>query len=302
MPFMKRMRAAVIACALAAACGNDPTEPSEPLPPLPGFDGRTQFVDTLEYGGYEWVSRVHLPRGYEHSDEARLPLFLALHGSGEDAEQHQAFIGLDQLADANGFVAVYPDWMRSRKITSADVQRDSPGFIRFLARNLSERYAIDPDRTVATGFSAGGMLAGRLACEADAVVSGIAPVGATLPADAAAACAANTVRPLPVLYSLGENDNSVPPEGRADLLSLSESADVWRRIGRCAENPDVRYDPADPGASPRIETTEYTGCAAGSVRTDLLSGVGHRWLRASQNANGIDVTEIVVAFLLSHMP
>lgn len=283
-------------------CGDNPTAPAEPLPPLPRFDGRTHFVDTLEYGGYEWVTRIHLPRSYQHDENDRVPLFLALHGSGEDAEQMQAFIGLDEWADASRFAAAYPNWIRPRKIVAADVERDPAGFIRFLVRNLAERYAIDPGQAVATGFSAGGILAGNLACEPSAVVVGIAPVGATLGKTAADACGQGGVRPIPALYSLGENDRSIPPEGREDLLSLEESGERFRSLGRCDATPVVRFDPTSPSASPRIQISEYGGCTAGTVRTDLIEGVGHQWLRAYQNPSDIDVTEIVVGFLLSHLP
>ena len=124
------------------------------------FDGRT------------YVLRV--PDGYDGSRP--LPLVVAMHrydGSGRDLE---SFFGLDPVADERGFFIVYPDGtvdaMRRRFFNATDACCDFYGtgvddvaFIGALVNHLESTYAIDPARVYAVGYSNGGFMSYRLACD-----------------------------------------------------------------------------------------------------------------------------------------
>src|ERR1700691_6422724 len=49
---------------------------------------------------------VHVPPGYDGSKE--VPVVLAFHGGGSNAEQMVQFCGLNEKADKEGFIVVYP--------------------------------------------------------------------------------------------------------------------------------------------------------------------------------------------------
>lgn len=57
---------------------------------------------------------------------------------------------------------------------------DDVGFLSALIGKLSADYGIPPGRVFATGMSAGGFMATRLACDRADLVSAIAPVAGTL--------------------------------------------------------------------------------------------------------------------------
>jgi polyhydroxybutyrate depolymerase len=213
---------------------------------------------------------------------------------------------LDRFADELGFVVAYPDavagWGEGCDCTTADgMGVDDVEFTRFLVRYISRTWAVDRDRVYATGFSAGGAMSMRLACEIDSPVRGVATVGMTMRKTLPAFCdpPGSDPAPLPVLVMLGADDPFVPPEGREDLLSLTETRDIFRRLDGCSGQATISFQPTDPAASPRIRREEYRECSGASrVRIDLVDGLGHAWPRDHTNPSGIDASRIVAEFLL----
>lgn len=278
-----------------AGCGSDgdPAGPEE-LPSPTGFFGLSRdFVDTLAFAGRDRLTHVHLPRAYDH--ETRLPLLLVFHGSGTSFRQMRDWTGFDAFADAGDFVVVYPGayggW------GEGDVE-----FVPALVEHLTELWAVDPARVALTGFSAGGFLSHRLGCEPGFQVRAVATVGATVRATTRDACEPSgfgrTASPVSALVMLGDQDTSVPLEGRDDALSLAESAAMWRAIDECSGSPTVVFQPAE-GADPHVRTEISAACAAGTeVQSAVMVGLGHIWPRPDTNPSLIDATEIVTGFVV----
>lgn len=167
-----------------------------------------------------------LPRSYAYYVPARLSsrpaLLLALHGtlgSGARFRRRTAY-SFDRLADAHGFVVVYPDgyerhWNDCRRMArySARTENvDDVGFVRALVARFQESHAVDPQRVFAVGFSNGGQLGYRLALEAPELVRGVAALSASLPAPENLACA-ESKRPVSVLVMNGTDDPLNPFTG-----------------------------------------------------------------------------------------
>jgi len=276
------------------ACGseNDPTGPEE-LPPPSGFFGlSSDFVDTLSFGGRDRVYRVHLPRAYDH--RTRLPLLLVFHGSGASFDQMREWTGFDSFADDGGFVVVYPGAYRSWG--ESDVE-----FVPELVDYLTEMWAVDPFRVALTGFSAGGFLSHRLACEPGFQVRSVATVGATVATTTRDVCdPPGFGRGIPVsaLVMLGDEDFFVPLEGTDDALSLAESAAMWRTIDGCSGSAAVVFQP-EADADPHVRTEIWTECMAGTeVQSAIMVGLGHLWPRADVDPRSIDATQIVTEFVV----
>jgi predicted esterase len=123
---------------------------SRPRPPAPG-PAPTGLLP-LQLSGSDRDGAVYLPPSYR--PDTPLPLVIALHGATGSARQHLRL--LQPLADAEGLILLAPD---SRE-TTWDVIR-SGGFgadVDFVDRALDlvfARYAVDPTRVVAEGFSDG---------------------------------------------------------------------------------------------------------------------------------------------------
>jgi polyhydroxybutyrate depolymerase len=170
---------------------------------------------------------------------------------------------------------------------------DDVAAARALVRALSKRALVDPKRVYATGFSNGGMLAQRLACEAPDVFRAVASVAGTvalrggsagmsgLDACRAALRAAKrksgragVVLTPSVLDIHGEDDALVPSSGSPFLgfPAVPSVFAMWSElVGGCRPPLMVR------GAAGGTRTT-WLNCTAGvQLQSVTLAGVAHEW-------------------------
>jgi polyhydroxybutyrate depolymerase len=142
----------------SVACG-DHAAPSPPRSSA-ALDGRT------------YVLKV--PSGYDGSHP--LPLIVATHGYGGTGATLVPYFGLDPVADERGFFVVYPDGSvdeSGRRFFSAtdaccdfyETGVDDVAFIDALVDHIEAMYSIDPTRVYAVGYSNGGFMSYRLACD-----------------------------------------------------------------------------------------------------------------------------------------
>jgi poly(3-hydroxybutyrate) depolymerase len=112
---------------------------------------------------------LHVPA---HADPARpAPLVVFLHGYGSTGAAHVRMLGLEDFADAHGFVLAYPDGTvdaRGKRFWNATDARsdvDDVGYVRWLLDDVASRARIDPRRVYVFGHSNGAFFAHRLACD-----------------------------------------------------------------------------------------------------------------------------------------
>lgn len=114
------------------------------------------------------------------------PLVVALHGLYNTWQNIRDDSGLDRLADRHHFVVVYPVGLGSSwdAGTCCDYARDyhvdDVTFVDQVIAGASAFHPIDPDRVHLLGFSSGGMMAYRYACERSERVSSIAVAESTM--------------------------------------------------------------------------------------------------------------------------
>lgn len=222
------------------------------------------------------------------------PLLVVLHGGGGSGARFENVSGFDQLADQNGFVVAYPDavrppggqvatWNAGHCCGSAALTRvDDVGFIRSLITSLVSSYPIDQQRVFVAGYSNGGMLAYRLACEDADQITAIAVQSSTLEFSP---CSPS--RPVSLLHIHGEADDHVPlaggngPGGRAeaDFTPVLKAVGTIAAADRCASTEPA----ATPLAEwPNAQVQTWTGCAPGAaVELVTVAGAGHQWMPES---------------------
>jgi len=212
----------------------------------------------MTYNGLQRTYYLHLPP--QHSPTVRLPLVLALHGGGRaDGDELAKRTGYNQLADQEGFIAVYPNgidaqWNDGRGKTARKPDRsiniDDVGFLSTLIDHLIRDYNADPRRVYMTGLSNGGMMTLRMGCEAGSKLAAIAPVIANMPVKIANSCRPGF--PLPLLLMNGTRDPMVPWQGGAvrffrkemgQVLSTEETIQFWKNHNQCRALPDVEILP-----------------------------------------------------------
>ncbi len=199
---------------------------------------RTTGPDAYERSGRTPQLHITLPP----AGSARpFPLIVALHSLYNDSHEPQSEWGFDKLAAEDGFAVVYPDgldasWNAGTCCGQAAAQHvDDIGWLRALISHLEQHYPIDRHRVILVGFSNGGMLAYRYACEHAPEIAGIAVVAASLQATGC-----TPAGPVAVVAVHGDLDERVPYAGVAwsdglgtAITSVEQSLAPFRTTDRC---------------------------------------------------------------------
>lgn len=173
------------------------------------------------------------------------PLVLELHGFTSNASQQRIFSGLDKIANEQNFYVAWPNGVASSwNSVIGEGGVDDVSFLRALVAEISSQYAIDMARIYVTGFSQGGTMVSRLACEANDLFAAFSSVAGSIVRGSEDAC--STLRPVPFLAWRGENDDVVPYYGGnvdglpqpIDVMSAQEVFDFWRGKNECGSTAD----------------------------------------------------------------
>lgn len=242
-------------------------------------------IRTIKVDGVERTYIVHVPTAYIESQQT-LPLVLAFHGGGGNAENEMRVSNFNPLADEKGFIVAYPNGsgrLEDKLLTwnggtccgyAVTNNMDDVAFVRALLADLQTIMNIDIKRIYATGFSNGGIFSYRLACDASDLFAAIAPVSGTQ----------NYIRcdpkePVSVIHFHGTEDENLPFSGGAgtksvagvQFSSVKDSVEFWVDFDGCAASPltnsfdDIQHD-------------IYQNCVnETSIELYTIVGGGHAW-------------------------
>jgi len=229
-----------------------------------------------------------------------LPLVLNFHGGGGNARNQKSYSRMDEAADRDGYVAVYPNgtggigdrlltWNAGTCCGRAAANRvDDVGFVVALLDDLARRMLYDWARIYATGLSNGSMMAYRLAAETPERIAAVAGVAGamTLPRFAPAL-------PVPVMHIHSIDDQRALYNGGLGLAFPLTNTRVfhqpvdsmlgkWLAHNGCPAQPQVTGPVSGkPGAADAGHTAtrfQYGPCRAGAeVVSWKLTGAGHVW-------------------------
>lgn len=245
------------------------------------------------------------------------PLLLLLHGSNSEGSVIEEQSAMDSVADRYHVVVAYPDGARSlfgRATADWNAgeccgyamrrQVDDVGFLRAIIENLSGRMSIDESRVYVGGFSDGGRMAYRAACElgdrvaAIAVVSGSLQVGDCHPSRSVSLIAIHGTADDEVPYA-DELPGGVGLAGPPGAGAAPPSVRYWSRLDGCASYVEQRL-------ATRVVRGDFGGCVGSAVSVVTLEGGTHGWPDAPPSVDGADVmhqlaaSELILRFLLEH--
>ena len=248
----------------------------------------------IQVGSQSRSYLIHLPPS--HPLMKPVPLLLVFHGGGSQGGGMLKLTGFDQLADREGFIAVYPNgldrhWNDGRSNDPA--RTDDVGFIGALLDKLEREYPIDTMRIFAAGISNGGFFSQYLALKLSSRFAAIASVAATL--GQGIAQAASPGDPISVLMIHGTDDPIVaydggPVKGRKDYGGVSApvttTASYWAARNGCNAVPAMSALPdIDPADRSTVTRSDYRECKAGAAVTlYAVKGGGHTWPGGPQYA------------------
>lgn len=216
---------------------------------LSAFSGSALADDercSFEFQGIERTYIVHIPPSYDR--KTPLPLVIGMHGFAAGARIHAYMSQMNPKADKEDFIVVYPNgtgfpraWNagfthRSKKRSAAD----DVGFINALIDTMIANYAVDAAMIYATGFSNGGMMSHRLACELSERIAAIAPVAGGLVFENC-----EPERSVPAIHFHARNDGIVKyygdTLGEENLTAIDAVMAGWAERSGCDHGPDSLY-------------------------------------------------------------
>jgi polyhydroxybutyrate depolymerase len=151
--------------------------------------------------------------------------------------------------------------------------RDDAAFLADVRGDVADRFAVDPERVLLAGFSAGGFMVNYLACADPGAFPAYAPVSGGFWRPMPDSCAG----PVKMFHTHGWSDGVVPLEGRILGGGRFEQGDIfagfeiWREANECPQHaPDKTF--RSDGFQHRV----WEDCAPGSHLQFALFPGGHR--------------------------
>lgn len=222
-----------------------------------------------------------------------VPLVFVLHGTTQTGNGIMDISNFNELADANQFVVVYPDGVGNAwnvGIGAAGSDADDLGFIELLVETFTNNYNIDSSRLYSCGFSAGGYMSYRLACESSFCFAAVGSVGGTMNESIVSAC--NPLFSSSVICIHGTSDLVVSYDGSAIAgNSVPQVLQFWSTELGCDAVPSIENLPNISFIDfSSVERHTYLNC---SGELDLIHlkviGGGHQWPGTDALLGGIGV-------------
>jgi polyhydroxybutyrate depolymerase len=235
---------------------------------------------TIVSSGQQRPYLLYVPKSYDRAEPTAL--VISLHGAAGWPAQQRNLSRWNQLADAQGFIVVYPSGSGVPKIWHVDRGAGLMRDVRFVAAlidTLEAAYNIDPTRIYANGLSNGGAMAFVLSCT---LADRIAAVGLVAAAQTLPSSWCTDDRAVPMIAFHGAADPIVPYRGgqggdpfnpvKDTFPAVQDWVASWARRNRCGRTP------RDSAVAADVTRRAYPRCADhAAVVLYTIQGGGHSW-------------------------
>ena len=186
-------------------------ENPEDLPPTEPLLELQSGTKTMMHDNLERSFILHVP---DNLPAENIPVVFVLHGYTSSAESIQWYAGMNDIADQNGFVVVYPNGTKDDDgqgffnvgyAFHPNETVDDVGFIVQILTHLQSNPEIDRQAIFSTGMSNGGEMSYMLACQASEHFQAVASVAGIMFASFANQC--QPAAPTSVLEIHGSEDS-----------------------------------------------------------------------------------------------
>jgi polyhydroxybutyrate depolymerase len=226
--------------------------------------------------------------------------------------------GWESIADRESFLVVYPHGssfpLRWNTSPAAKINHiNDVNFVRDILDDLVEIAVVNKNRVYATGFSQGGTMTDKIACElADKVVA----VGMVSGSGQDDPTMCNPSRPVPIVAFFGTGDpleeieeypswfyklmNILPDEEYYEYLPIDTWIEGWVQRNGCNTTPVTIPPVGDMSGS------SYTDCKENAeISIYIIDGGGHTWpggdnLSVFGKTSAVNASEIMWEFFQAH--
>jgi polyhydroxybutyrate depolymerase len=258
----------------------------------------------MEVGGnnvtYNRTYEYYIPSSYDGSKA--VPLLFSFHGLGSNGDDQRDLTRFDELAEQEGFIAVFPyatvldpaDYPEAQlpPLPGAEIQWnlgagslqyyagiDDVGFVADMVDWFRTNYKIDASRTYSTGMSDGALFSYLLAFDLTGTFAGIAPVCAPMPWGFGNLTAApitviemhGTADPILSYYGYGGSGGNV-------TYSVNDTIAFWCGVDHITNPPvETVWGPTTKDSTV-VHRYVYSGGTNGTqVILFKVDGGGHTW-------------------------
>ena len=258
-------------------------------------------LKTIEHDGKSREYLIHVPSSYENNQP--LALLISFHGYGNTANEIMELSKLNDLADTNNFIVVYPQGLTFQGVTHWNVggftngsTSNDVGFINSVLDDLEANYNINTNKIYACGESNGGFMSFLLACQLSERIAAIASVIGSMTPEMYNGC--NPNHQMPVLQLHGTSDNLVPYQGQSDMIAIDSVLSYWQTYNQTDSVASITQIPdVEQNDDSTVERYLYGNGINGSsvIHYKVING-GHDWFGAEGNMD-IQSSQIVWDFL-----
>lgn len=249
---------------------------------------------TLSHGGVERQYKLYVPAAYGPGD--KVPLVFVLHGLGDNMNNMEQ-VGMTLIADTANFIVITPQAVADPLVTTflgvegtawnSGAGASVPGFTYYPNQNINDvgfidtliavtasEYDIDHRRVYVCGFSMGGFMSNRLACELNNKIAAVAPVAATI----GDGITCTPGRAVPHISFHGTADATVGYDTAGFGTSVPEMLNFWANNNGCT-TPDTLPVPDVANDGLTVEHIVYNNCSADAELEHFkVFGADHTWL------------------------
>jgi polyhydroxybutyrate depolymerase len=183
---------------------------------------------------------ITMPPG--HDGTTPVPAMIFLHGYKGNGLGSMKWKALQAAAFKVGAALITPE-SKGDAWSMNNSPEDFPGgeaeelaYFDALKADVTTRFAVDPDRLIVVGASAGGMAAWMLACQRSGAYAGFVPMSGTFWAPVPPTCKGQVAN---IVHIHGDADTTVPLEGRAigstRQGSVTKALEMYRAYGGFGE-------------------------------------------------------------------
>jgi polyhydroxybutyrate depolymerase len=248
---------------------------------------------TISSGGKNRQFDIYVPYGLV--DDEIHPAIFTFHGYASNPSKIANLANTVPYAESYKWYAIFPKG--SGFILSfngagccAGNTQDDVGFARNIIAWLEENTCVDTAKVFSTGFSNGGFMTHRLACEASDVFAAFAPHSGLIEKTFAPTCSPQYSRPILALH--GTADGVVPFFGNGNWNSFSEVMDFWTQEEGCTD------EAAEIFRTDSTHCIRFDNCNNGvPVEYCDIAGLAHTWSGSnSDRPQDIDATAYIFMF------
>lgn len=248
------------------------------------------LTKSFTYGGVTRQYILYVPAIYDGTQP--VPFVVALHGLGDNMNNFKN-INLKAVADTANFIVAFPQALVDGLTNSTawnsgagafgvtlNANVDDVGFLYALMDTVSANYNINQKRIYATGFSMGGFMTNRLACQLNNRVAAIASVSGTI--GNGLNCQPNHA--VPAAHFHGTADGTVAYSGNQYGKDAEVLVKYWVTNNGCDTTAIIDSLPDTKNDGKAIIHYRYPN---GSYNTEVefykVIGGAHEWLTAAND-------------------